>query len=115
MADPLHLHEMLDDLVVRQAAEVRQRQAAVRDARGEIAQVADLLARQAAARIAASSVGGEHVLGARPLARIQLAEAAVDRACRFAGQLLEHDRSHERVVVGAGLPGLGAGKDRRDR
>ena len=43
------------------------------------------------------------MFGARPLARVQFAEAAVNGARRLPGELLEHDGSHERIVVCASV------------
>src|SRR5215218_2812394 len=97
-ADALHLYEVLDDRVVGKSAEMGEWQRAIGHAGGEVAQISDLLTRQS--RGAQHALfGGQHVLGARPLPRIDLAQPPMDRARCLARQLLEDNRPHERIVV----------------
>ena len=84
---------------------MREGQGPLGHARRQIAQVADLLPRQP--RRAQRVVGGrEHVLGARALPGIDLAEPSMNRARRLARELLEHDRAHQSIVVRSGPPRL---------
>src|SRR5215212_622667 len=84
---------------------MRQRQRALRDARREVAQVADLLAREP--RAPQEVLLRRHdVFGARTLAGVELAEPSMNRTRRLARELLEHDRADERVVVRPRAPRL---------
>jgi len=87
--DPSHLHQRADDLVVGLRADARQGQRPVDDLRGEVADRRRLRRREPGAT-QRGIVDREDALGRRRAVE-QGFEAAMDRARRGTGELLEAD------------------------
>jgi hypothetical protein len=105
--EPLDGHELGLHLVVVELGQPVEVQAAVLDARREVAQVLDLAPRQAdAAHLLV--VGGEQLRRRRRPAAEQLLEPPVDRPRGLGGELLADDRPKQ-GAIGVGRPAAAPG------
>jgi len=96
--DTPNFDQLRDDRLVIQAAQTFQVQAAVGNARGQVAHVTGFGVGQAAGA-QFLRIGGEHFHGGRKAgSRGEIAHPAGNGLARFDAELLVHDGAHERVV-----------------